>query len=97
MKQRIAARLIVLFLTPVWLGCAHETTTVTTTETSECADVLHVEGEVDPESCETRVEETVITTEIDRCHGIVSCTFVVVGEVIALPFRILGEALGAIL
>ncbi len=26
----------------------------------------------------------------DRCHGVVSCTFTLVGEVIALPFRILG-------
>ena len=26
----------------------------------------------------------------DRCHGIVSCTFTVAGELISLPFRILG-------
>ena len=26
----------------------------------------------------------------DRCHGVVSCTFTLVGEMIALPFRILG-------
>ncbi len=26
----------------------------------------------------------------DRCHGIVTCTFTIVGEVVALPFRILG-------
>ena len=28
----------------------------------------------------------------DRCHGVVSCTFMIVGEVIALPFRILDGA-----
>ena len=29
----------------------------------------------------------------DRCHGVVSCTFTLVGEVIHLPFRILGGVL----
>ena len=26
----------------------------------------------------------------DRCHGVVTCTFTLAGEVVALPFRILG-------
>lgn len=91
-----AAALLALAIAPLALGCAHRTTTVTTTTTRECPGDP-ADDEVAPrDACEV-VEETVETTEPGRCHGLVSCTFVVVGEVIALPFRIVGAAVDVVL
>lgn len=88
--QRWISLVLAACVAALWLGCAHETTTKTTTTTSACPESLG------SEDCETTVEETVVTTEVDRCHGVLSCTFVAVGEVIALPFRIVGAALGGL-
>ena len=82
--------LLVLSLA-VGLGCAHDTKTVTTTTSSGCSDVDR--DYTDSEGvCDTVIHETVIKTEGSHCHGLFSCTFVVVGEVVALPFRIVGAA-----
>ena len=48
-------------------------------------------------TCDRVIEEVVVETERNSCHGLLSCTFVVVGEVIALPFRIVGAAFDVIL
>ena len=94
MKRWTAAWIAVLCVAPLALACAHETTTVTTT-TTECPEHHHPDAA--ETECSTVVEETVVTTEADRCHGLVSCTFTVVGEVIALPFRIVGAAFSVVL
>ncbi len=83
-----------LLIAPVWLGCAHET--IVTTTTSECVEP-ESDYEADDPACEKVVEEVVVTTRHDRCHGVISCTFVVVGEVIALPFKIVGAAFDVVL
>ena len=57
----------------------------------------HYRHEVDNLACEKIVEEVIVTTERDRCHGVLSCTFTIVGEVISLPFRIVGAAFDVIL
>ncbi|MAE96594.1 MAG: hypothetical protein CL910_18250 [Deltaproteobacteria bacterium] len=76
-------------------GCHSPTRTVTITETIEC-EAPDAEGERD---CRTVSRET-RTEKPDRehhgCDGIVSCGFGAVGEVIALPFRILGVVLDVI-
>ena len=78
-----------LLVAPVWIGCAHETTV--TTRTSECIEPSR-SHDADHPACERVVEKVRITTEQDNCHGLFSCTFVVAGEVVALPFRIVGAA-----
>lgn len=91
--MRAAWIAVLLLIVPVWLGCAHETTVTTTTSTC-----IEPESEYVDDERECRVvEEVVVETESDPCHGLLSCTFVVVREVIALPFRIVGAAFDVVL
>ena len=78
-----------VLIAPIWLGCAHETTV--TTRTSECIepDFVH---DADDHECGRLIEKVSVTTQHDGCHGVISCTFVVAGEVISLPFRVVGAA-----
>ncbi len=87
------------------LGCAHETRTVTTTEILECGEAdgyeyddeaEDYEAELDRDCKQIRRETTVTTESGSDCHGAVSCSFSLVGQLVGLPFRILGEVLGAI-
>ncbi len=79
------------------LGCAHETRTITTTETLECQAAEGYEDELDREECtQIRRETTVVTERGSDCHGAVSCSFSLVGRLVGLPFRILGEVLDAV-
>ncbi len=91
----IIALAAVLAAAPL-LGCAHETRTVTTTETLECAEAESYEDELDRECTQIRRETTVVTERGSDCHGAVSCSFSLVGRLVSLPFRILGEVLGAV-
>ncbi len=77
-------------------GCAHETRTVTTTETLECEETESYEDELDQDCTQIRRETTVVTERGSDCHGAVSCSFSLVGRLVGLPFRILGEVLDAI-
>ena len=102
-----------LLITPIWLSCAHETTVTTTTSAcvepyhsdshnSDNSDNSYnsynsYNYDVDDRGCERVVEEVVVKTERDACHGLISCAFVVVGEVIALPFKIVGAAFDVVL
>ncbi len=71
-------------------GCQSPTRTVTTTETRECTVDEDGERECETVSRTTHTEEAGHEVEIFGCDGIVSCTFSAAGQVIALPFRILG-------
>lgn len=78
-------------------GCSSTggTRTVTTVETVECTPPDD-EGERD---CKTVKRETRVETEDDRdhgCGGIVSCGASAAGQVIALPFRIVGLVLDTV-
>ena len=96
-----------LLIAPIWLSCAHETTVTTTT--SACVEPDYSDShnsddshnshnyDVDGRGCERVIEEVVVKTERDACHGLISCAFVVVGEVIALPFKIVGAAFDVVL
>ena len=105
MRIAIVIALAVLLSAAPLLGCAHETRTVTTTETLECADaeryeygeeVEDYEAELDRDCTQIRRETTVTTETGSDCHGAVSCSFSLVGQLVSLPFRILGEVLDAI-
>lgn len=77
-------------------GCASGKRSVTTVETVECP-AEDESGPAPDSECRTIREETVISHErVGGCDGILSCSFDVVGEVIALPFRILGVVLDVI-
>ena len=92
----IVALVAVLGAAPL-LGCAHDTRTVTTTETLECGEAESYEDELDDldrECTQIRRETTVVTERGSDCHGAVSCSFSLVGQLVGLPFRILGEVLG---
>ena len=81
------------------LGCANHatpTTTTVTTTTVECQ--VPGEGSDDHETpeteeCTTISEETRVSHRPRECHGVVSCSFYIAGEAIALPFRALGAVL----
>ncbi len=91
-SRRIALALLAACLL-VGTACSTPTRTVTTTETYECAPA-DATGERDCElvSRETRKEKP----DSHGCGGIVSCGFGAVGQVIALPFRILGVVLDVV-
>ena len=92
---KIFAGLLLLTCVLWGAGCHSPTTTVTTIETIECT----TPGEKGARDCRTVSRETrTEKPEWDHhgCDGIVSCSFSVLGEVIALPFRILGVVLDVI-
>lgn len=95
MRIAIATILVAALVGATLPGCAHEARTVTTTETVECAEApdpyFEDDFEQERECREVRRETTVVTERDPGCHGIVSCSFRVVGAVVSLPFRILGE------
>ncbi len=96
MRIAILVALAVVLAAAPLLGCAHETRTVTTTETLECEETESYEDELDQDCTQIR-RETIVTTERGPdCHGAVSCSFSLVGQLVSLPFRILGEVLDAI-
>lgn len=68
---------------------AEETTETTAEETTEAA--TEVEDSCCPEGYECTPIESSVEDEDDgpACHGILTCTFFVGGQVIALPFRLL--------
>ncbi len=73
-------------------GCAHPT--VTRTETIECVEVRDGQGNTVERECETA--HTRVERDRGGCHGVITCTGHVVGEVIALPFRIAGAVLAVV-
>lgn len=105
MRIAIVIALAALLGAAPLLGCAHETRTITTTETLECAGAEgygyeeaaeDYEDELDRDCTQIR-RETIVTTETGSdCHGAVSCSFSLVGQLVSLPFRILGAVLDAI-
>lgn len=102
MRIAIAMVLVAVLGAAPLLGCAHEVRTVTTTETVECADERDpyfeedVEEQSERECRELRRETTVVTEHDPGCHGAVSCSFTLVGSLVSLPFRILGEVLDTV-
>ena len=77
-------------------GCASKTTTVTT-ERVDCsqASVAYTCAGGDDTRVVTR--ETTVTREWEPgCDGVISCSFAAAGEVITLPFKIVGAAFDVI-
>ena len=97
--MRIAKPLVLLTLVALLplSGCASKAQTVTTTvETIECAEP---EPDAEPglEKCTKVRRETTVVTETEAgCHGAVSCSFGLVGSLVSLPFRIVGEVLDTV-
>lgn len=73
----LAALAIVCIVGAPLSGCSTTKRTGVTTVSSE-----------DPTVVTTETETVVV--EDDGCHGVLSCTTDFVGEVIALPFRLVG-------
>jgi hypothetical protein len=96
MRIAIVMAVAVLLGVAPLLGCAHETRTVTTTETVECPSVETYEEELDRECIESRTQVTVVEEREESCHGAISCSFTLVGQLISLPFQIVGGVLGAV-
>lgn len=97
-RPAIRLVLIVLLLLALSLAaCGGKSQTVTTTtETIECEEP-HPYDDPPEESCrEVRRETTVVTETAPGCHGAVSCSFALVGEIVSLPFRIVGEVLDTV-
>jgi len=93
MRRRTAGVLLAACLI-VGAGCSTPSRTVTTTETRECTPA-DAEGE---RECHTvSIETTTSEPEVhDGCDGILSCGLGAVGQVVALPFRILGLVLDVV-
>jgi hypothetical protein len=79
-------------------GCQSKVQTITTTtETIECeprddfGEDYGFEAEEERECTEIRRETTVVTEDDSGCHGAISCTGSLIGALVSLPFRILGE------
>lgn len=70
-----------------------------TTRTVECAasEDDSEDGAVDSRECTSIREETTVSHRPPKCHGVLSCSFCVAGEAIALPFRGLGTVLDVVL
>ncbi len=104
MRIAIAMVLVAALGAAPLFGCAHKVRTVTTTETVECNEGPdpHFEGglegqaERQRECTEVRRETTVVTEHDSSCHGAVSCSLTLVGGLVSLPFRILGEVLDTV-
>ena len=91
---RHLAGVALLILTVPLAACTHGHATVTRTETIECVEVRDEQGQPIERECETA--HTRIERDPGGCHGVITCTGHVVGEVIALPFRITGAVLGVL-
>jgi hypothetical protein len=97
MRREPAVCLALLLSLLVLASCTTPATTTTvTTTTVECTvpDEAADDG-ADPamQECTTVTEETEVSHRPRECHGVVSCSFWVAGEAIALPFRALGAVL----
>lgn len=104
MRIAIAVVLLALLAAPL-AGCGPKVKTITTTETIECAERddygsdYGFEEEPGRDCTEVRRETTVVTERSERessCHGAISCSVSLVGGLVTLPFRILGEVLDTI-
>ena len=73
-------------------------TVITTTEMVECTEPeSDDDSDAWEENCvEVRRETTVVTETEPGCHGAVSCSFGLVGSIVSLPFRIVGEVLDTV-
>ena len=73
-------------------------TVITTTEIVECTEPESGEdSDAWEENCtEVRRETTVVTESEKGCHGAVRCSFGLVGSIVSLPFRIVGEVLDTV-
>ncbi len=90
------ALLILVALLPL-SACAGKTHTVTTTTaTIECAEPEPYDEPGEEKCIEGRRETTVVTETEPGCHGAVSCAFGLVGSLVSLPFRIVGEVLDTV-
>lgn len=96
MRIAIAVGLIALLGAAPLTACNGKVKTVTTTETIECEEDPDDYAEEYRECTEVRRETTVVTEDDSGCHGAVSCSLSMVGELIALPFRIVGVVLDAV-
>lgn len=103
MRIAIAVALLALLAAAPLVGCGPKVRTVTTTETIECeprddyGSDYGFEEEPGRSCTEVRRETTVVTErESDGCHGAISCSVSLVGGLVTLPFRILGEVLDTI-
>lgn len=83
MRKLASALSLSLLLLSIPGGCS-TTTTTRTVERPEGSDAMAVE------------KETTVTTERSASGGILSTTVNVVGEIIALPFRIVGGLISII-
>ena len=88
---RPAAGIALLILITLLGACAHGRHAVTRTETVECVEVRNEAGDTLERDCSKKT--TKVHRERPGCHGVITCTGHVVGEVIALPFRIAGAVL----
>ncbi len=104
MRIAIAMVLVAALGAAPLFGCAHKVRTVTTTETIECdeerdpsfEEEFEGQAERQRECTEVRRETTVVTERDSGCHGAVSCSLRLVGGLVSLPFRILGEVLDTV-
>ena len=97
MRREPAACLTLLVSLLVLASCnTPPTTTTITTTTVECVtleDGSEDGAALETQECTTINEETTTSHRPRQCHGILSCSFWVAGEAIALPFRALGALL----
>lgn len=100
MRNTATIHLAMLLSLLVLAGCnTPPTTTTITTTTVECTAVEDTSEEgtaPGTRECITIDEETTTSHRPRQCHGILSCSFWVTGEAIALPFRALGVALDVV-
>ena len=104
MRIAIAMVLVAALGAAPLFGCAHKVRTVTTTETVGCdegrdsysEEEFESQAERERECTEVRRETTVVTEHDSSCHGAVSCSLTLVGSLVSLPFRILGEVLDTV-
>ena len=94
MKLLIKSLLLSLFILTVTLGCSSGRRTVESTETTTTyPDTYNNQDSV-------QVQRTTEVTEekesSDGCGGVLSCIVDGVGEIIALPFRLVGGLFRAI-
>ena len=99
LSNRPAARCFagIALLIPILLlgACAHGHGSVTRTETVECVEVRNEDGDTLERDCSKTVSK-VRAKDHHGCHGVITCTAHVVGEAVALPFRITGAVLDAV-
>ncbi len=97
--MQIAKLLVLLTLVALlpFSACAGKAQTVTTTtETIECVEPEPYDEAGQVKCTEVRRETTVVTETEPGCHGAVSCSFGLVGSLVSLPFRIVGEVLDTV-